>query len=223
MTDQNAYFTVNKVSQLTGVTIKTLHYYEKIGLLIPTRVGVNNYRYYSNDDIKRLQEILVYRTMDFSLNDINEILKNQTNESRIIRLEKQLEIVKNHMNNLQEIITTIEQSIIAEKENLHMTEKDMFKGVKKDDVFKSMQSLTILFSKFVSFIFFGLGFAAIYIYGRAFLNNEQLWAGNQANTINLGFVLFGFVLIATSGYNLFFTKIRNQLEIANQKNMKVKK
>ncbi|MHB8097291.1 MAG: MerR family transcriptional regulator, partial [Erysipelotrichaceae bacterium] len=155
MTDQNAYFTVNKVSQLTGVTIKTLHYYEKIGLLIPTRVGVNNYRYYSNDDIKRLQEILVYRTMDFSLNDINEILKNQTNESRIIRLEKQLEIVKNHMNNLQEIITTIEQSIIAEKENLHMTEKDMFKGVKKDDVFKSMQSLTILFSKFVSFIFFG--------------------------------------------------------------------
>ena len=223
MTDKNVYYTVNKVSQLTGVTIKTLHYYEKIGLLIPTRVGVNNYRYYSNDDIKRLQEILVYRTMDFSLNDINEILKNQTNESRIIRLEKQLEIVKSHMNNLQEIITTIEQSIIAEKENLLMTEKDMFKGVKKDDVFKSMQSLTIIFSKFVSFIFFGLGIAAIYIYGKAFLNNEQLWSGNQANTINLGFVLFGLVLIATSGYNLFFTKIRNQLEIANQKNMKVKK
>lgn len=45
---------MNKVSQLTDVTIKTLHYYQKIGLLFPTKVGANNYRYYSFDDIKRL-------------------------------------------------------------------------------------------------------------------------------------------------------------------------
>lgn len=218
MTDQNEYYTVNKVSQLTDVTIKTLHYYQKIGLLIPTKVGANNYRYYSVDDIKRLQEILVYRTMNFSLNEIHEILNNQNNESRIYRLEKQLEIVKSQMNNLQEVITTIEQSIIAERENLHMTEKDMFKGVKKDDdVYKSMQSLTILFSKFVSSIFFILGFVAIYIYGKAYLNNDQLWAGEHANTINLGFVFFGLILIGTSGYTLFFTKVRKQLEIANKR------
>ncbi len=139
MTDQTEYYTVNKVSQLTDVTIKTLHYYQKIGLLIPTKIGVNNYRYYSVDDIKRLQEILIYRTMNFSLNEIHDILNSQNNDSRIYRLEKQLEIVKSQMNNLQEVITTIEQSIIAERENLHMTEKDMFKGVKKDDdVYKSM-------------------------------------------------------------------------------------
>lgn len=77
MTDQNEYYTVNKVSQLTDVTIKTLHYYQKIGLLFPTKVGANNYRYYSVDDIKRLQEILVYRTMNFSLNEIHEILNNR--------------------------------------------------------------------------------------------------------------------------------------------------
>lgn len=218
MTDQNEYYTVNKVSQLTDVTIKTLHYYQKIGLLIPTKVGANNYRYYSVDDIKRLQEILVYRTMNFSLNDIHEILSNQSNESRLFRLEKQLEIVMSQMNNLQEVITTIEQSIIAERGNLHMTEKDMFKGVKKDDdVYKSMQSLTILFSKFVSSIFFVLGFVAIYIYGKAYLNNDQLWAGEHANTINLGFVFFGLILIGTSGYTLFFTKVRKQLEIANKR------
>ncbi|MHB8131422.1 MAG: MerR family transcriptional regulator [Mobilitalea sp.] len=217
MTDHNEYYTVNKVSQLTDVTIKTLHYYQKIGLLFPTKVGANNYRYYSVDDIKRLQEILVYRTMNFSLNEIHEILNNQNNESRLFRLEKQLEIVKSQMNNLQEVITTIEQSIIAERENLYMAEKDMFKGVKKDDdVYKSMQSLTILFSKFVSSIFFVLGFVAIYIYGKAYLNNDQLWAGEQANTINLGFVFFGLILIGTSGYTLFFTKIRKQLEIANK-------
>jgi len=218
MTDHNEYYTVNKVSQLTDVTIKTLHYYQKIGLLIPTKIGVNNYRYYSVDDIKRLQEILVYRTMNFSLNEIHEILNNQNNESRIYRLEKQLEIVKSQMNNLQEVITTIEQSIIAERENLHMAEKDMFKGVKKeDDVYKSMQSLTILFSKFVSSIFFVLGFVAIYIYGKAYLNNDQLWAGEHANTINLGFIFFGLILIGTSGYTLFFTKVRKQLEIANKR------
>lgn len=218
MTDQNEYYTVNKVSQLTEVTIKTLHYYQKIGLLIPTKVGANNYRYYSVDDIKRLQEILVYRTMNFSLNEIHEILNNQNNDSRIFRLEKQLEIVKSQMNNLQEVITTIEKSIIAERENLYMSEKDMFKGVKKeDDVYKSMQSLTILFSKFVSIIFFIFGFAIIYYHGRAYLNNQPIFPSPAGNTISLVFIFFGIGSIITSGYTLFFTKVRNQLEIANKR------
>jgi len=218
MTDQNEYYTVNKVSQLTEVTIKTLHYYQKIGLLIPTKVGANNYRYYSVDDIKRLQEILVYRTMNFSLNEIHEILNNQNNDSRIFRLEKQLEIVKSQMNNLQEVITTIEKSIIAERENLYMSEKDMFKGVKKeDDVYKSMQSLTILFSKFVSIIFFIFGFAIIYYHGRAYLNNQPIFPSPAGNTISLVFIFFGIGSILTSGYTLFFTKVRNQLEIANKR------
>lgn len=218
MTDQNEFYTVNKVSQLTDVTIKTLHYYQKIGLLIPTKVGANNYRYYSVDDIKRLQEILVYRTMNFSLNDIHEILSNQSNESRLFRLEKQLEIVKSQMNNLQEVITTIEQSIIAERENLYMAEKDMFKGVKKeDDVYKSMQNLTILFSKIVNFIFFILGFVIIYYHGRAYLNNQPIFPSPAGNTISLIFIVFGVVSILTSSYTLFFTKIHKQLEIANKR------
>lgn len=218
MTNQNEYFTVNKVSRLTEVTIKTLHYYQKIGLLIPTKVGANNYRYYSVDDIKRLQEILVYRTMNFSLNEIHEILSNQNNDSRIFRLEKQLEIVKSQKNNLQEVITTIEKSIIAERENLNMSEKDMFKGVKKeDDVYKSMQSLTILFSKFVSIIFFIFGFAVIYYHGRAYLNNQPIFPSPAGNTISLVFIFFGIGSILTSGYTLFFTKVRNQLEIANKR------
>lgn len=107
--------------------------------------------------------------MNFSLNEIHEILSNQNNDSRIFRLEKLLEIVKSQKNNLQEVITTNEKSVIAERDNLYMSEKDMFKGVKKEDyVYKTMQSLTILFSKVVNLIFFILGFVLIYYHGRAY-------------------------------------------------------
>lgn len=224
MSNLNQMYTVTKVAQITGVTIKTLHYYQKVGLLKPTRVGENNYRYYSDEDIKMLQEILVYRTMGFSLNGIHDLMQSQKNDTRIKRLEHQLIQVQEQMSELKSVIATIERTIKAEKEKMNMDKKDMFEGIKKedDDVFKSMQSLTIIFSKLISAVFLICGFAAIYIYGRAYLNNQSLWGGDSGKIINLGFVFMGIGLTLFSGYTLFFTKIRKQLEIANHKQKIIK-
>jgi len=51
-------YTVHEVAELSGVTIKTLYHYQKIGLLMPERVAENGYRYYGDNELRRLQQIL---------------------------------------------------------------------------------------------------------------------------------------------------------------------
>ncbi|HEX3040091.1 MAG TPA: MerR family transcriptional regulator [Caproiciproducens sp.] len=67
---------INEVAKLTGVTVRTLHYYDEIGLLKPAEVTESGYRLYDSDSLCRLQQILLLRELDFPLDEIQEILKN---------------------------------------------------------------------------------------------------------------------------------------------------
>ena len=66
--------TVKEVSQLTGVSIRTLHYYDRIGLLAPTCVTEAGYRLYDDMALERLQSILLFRELQFPLKEIKQIL-----------------------------------------------------------------------------------------------------------------------------------------------------
>ncbi len=66
--------TVSQVSALTGVSVRTLHHYDAIGLLKPSRVTESGYRYYDEGALRRLQQILLFRELDFSLKEIRDIL-----------------------------------------------------------------------------------------------------------------------------------------------------
>ena len=68
--------TVNEVSKLTGVSVRTLHHYDAIGLLKPTKVTPAGYRLYDDTALGRLQNILLFREVQFSLKDIKAILDN---------------------------------------------------------------------------------------------------------------------------------------------------
>ena len=68
--------TVKEVSNLTGVSIRTLQYYDKIGLLHPAHRTQAGYRLYDDAALERLQQILLFRELEFSLEDIRKILKN---------------------------------------------------------------------------------------------------------------------------------------------------
>ncbi|CAM4131681.1 MerR family transcriptional regulator [Streptococcus penaeicida] len=70
--------TVKEVSQLTGITIRTLHHYDKIGLLKPSVIKENGYRYYDDDNLRRLQEILLFRELEFPLKAIDQILNHRS-------------------------------------------------------------------------------------------------------------------------------------------------
>ena len=78
--------TVKEISQLTGVSVRTLHHYDSIGLLKPTRTTESGYRLYNEDALKRLSAILLYRELDFSLKEIDTLLAMSAQErSNVIR------------------------------------------------------------------------------------------------------------------------------------------
>ena len=94
--------TVNEVSKLTGVSIRTLQYYDKIGLLHPANYTEAGYRLYDNTALETLQQILLFRELEFSLKDIKEII-GSPDFDRSKALEQQIELLKlkkEHIENL---------------------------------------------------------------------------------------------------------------------------
>lgn len=94
--------TVHEVSELTGVSIRTLHYYDKIGLLRPTDTTESGYRLYDDTALERLQHILLFRELQFPLKDIKTIL-DSPNFDKSKALEQQialLQLKKEHLENL---------------------------------------------------------------------------------------------------------------------------
>ena len=85
--------TVHEVSKLAGVSIRTLQYYDKIGLLHPTGYTDAGYRLYDDADLERLQHILLFRELEFPLKDIRDIL-NSPDFDRSRALEQQIELLK---------------------------------------------------------------------------------------------------------------------------------
>ena len=94
--------TVHEVSKLAGVSIRTLQYYDKIGLLHPTGYTDAGYRLYDDTDLERLQHILLFRELEFPLKDIKGIL-DSPGFDRSKALEQQIELLKlkkEHLDNL---------------------------------------------------------------------------------------------------------------------------
>ena len=104
--------TVNEVSKLAGVSIRTLQYYDKIGLLNPTGYTDAGYRLYDDTDLERLQHILLFRELEFSLKDIKEILKSPDFD-RNKAIKQQIELLKlkrDHLNDLIKFAEGIKQT-----------------------------------------------------------------------------------------------------------------
>ena len=94
--------TVNEVSKLAGVSIRTLQYYDSIGLLKPPEYTESGYRLYDDAAMERLQQILLFRELEFPLKEIREIL-DAPNFDRSKALEQQIELLtlkKEHLENL---------------------------------------------------------------------------------------------------------------------------
>ena len=124
---------INEVSKITGVSLRTLHYYDKIGLLVPAKLE-NGYRVYSNDDLNKLQKILFYKYLNFKLSDIANIIKN--NNDSLIILEEQHKLLLKEKKKIENVIKTIEKTIKDYKGEIHMTIEEKFEGFKKEDMKK---------------------------------------------------------------------------------------
>src|SRR5271169_1238869 len=103
-------YTVNKLAKLSGVSARTLHFYDEIGLLKPAYYGENNYRYYEEEQLLLLQQILFYRELGFQLNDIQKILKSESFDI-IEALKSHKNVLKGDLERIQVLIKTIDKTI----------------------------------------------------------------------------------------------------------------
>lgn len=102
--------TVKQLADLSGVSVRTLHYYDAIGLLAPSYIGENNYRYYEGEQILRLQQILFYKDMGMSLREIGKII-NDKNFDKIKALKNHRQRIETKLNRYQQLIQTIDATI----------------------------------------------------------------------------------------------------------------
>lgn len=102
--------TVHMVSELTGVSVRTLHHYDAIGLLKPTEVSVAGYRLYDDKALERLQIILLFKELQFSLKEIKEIMQSPGFDSREA-LKQQLHLLKLRQKQLSDLIALTEKII----------------------------------------------------------------------------------------------------------------
>jgi len=83
--------TVKEISEITGISIRTLHYYDEIGLLLPTEKSEAGYRYYDEKALETLQQILFFREFDIPLKEIKTIIKNSTlDKNQILKMQKNM-------------------------------------------------------------------------------------------------------------------------------------
>lgn len=127
----NMLFTVNEISKLANVTIKTLHHYHKIGLLVPYKMSEAGYRLYGHEELERLQEILYYRELDFPLKEIKQILKGESDRLSILSNQKKLLLVR--LRRLSRLVQTLDESMEITMKGEIMDQSAMFKGFRNEE------------------------------------------------------------------------------------------
>ena len=125
-------FTVKQLSKLAGVTPRTLHHYDSIGLLKPSRVGDNGYRYYGEDALLRLQQILFYRELDIPLDDIKKIIGRRDFDV-LGALQSHKDALNKQVSRLNRLINTVDNTINHLKGKDIMSEKAYFEGFNEEE------------------------------------------------------------------------------------------
>jgi DNA-binding transcriptional MerR regulator len=121
-------YTVKQVATWSGVSIRTLHFYDEIGLLRPAEIGANGYRYYGRDELLRLQQILLYRELDVKLDDIARLLDASPND-RVAALQAHRAAIEARSERLRTLVATIDSTIAELRGEMVMDdERGFFEG-----------------------------------------------------------------------------------------------
>jgi DNA-binding transcriptional MerR regulator len=118
-------YTVKQLSDLTDISVRTLHYYDEIGLLRPTTVGANNYRYYDDAALLRLQQILFYREMGLELAHIKDIL-DRPDFDLVSALRSHRDVLHEKIKRLENLVGTVDATIMHLVGGMEMSKKRMF-------------------------------------------------------------------------------------------------
>ncbi len=124
-------YTVKQLSDLAGVSIRTLHYYDEIGLLKPSSLGENGYRYYEEEALLRLQQILFFREMDLGLRQIKQIMDSPEFDL-VSALRAHRHALEERIERLRNLITTVDSTIMHLAGEVEMGKKQIFAGFSEE-------------------------------------------------------------------------------------------
>lgn len=140
--------TISQVAELTGISTRTLQYYDEIGLLKPSELTPSGYRLYSDEVLQKLQQILFFKELDFKLKEINEILqKPEFDKVEAFKKQKKLLCLKrDRIDKLIELLDRLEKGepCMSFKEfdlSEYIEALEQFKNQKEDDVIKHWGSI----------------------------------------------------------------------------------
>jgi DNA-binding transcriptional MerR regulator len=125
-------WSVGEVARLAGVTVRTLHHYDRIGLLRPGVRSSAGYRGYSQADLARLQRILAYRELGFALEDVGRLLDDPDNDP-VAQLRHQHRLVLDRMERLAQIAAVLERTMEAHKMGIRLTAEEMLEVFGEQD------------------------------------------------------------------------------------------
>jgi DNA-binding transcriptional MerR regulator len=125
-------YKTRELAALSGVSVRTLHYYDEIGLLCPKR-GENNYRFYSVKEVDRLQQILLYREIGMELLSIKSIL-DEPGFNAARALENHLCALQIQKTRIDRLIAGVEKTLAAKIGRTHMNDSEKFESFKKNIV-----------------------------------------------------------------------------------------
>src|ERR1700722_3693019 len=123
-------YTVTKLAKLSGVSVRTLHWYDEIGLLKPAYYGANGYRHYEEKQLLTLQQILFFRELGFELKQIQKIL-GRSDFDTIVTLRSHRGVLQKNLERTQKLIKTIDKTIKHLEGNRKMKEQELFDGFDK--------------------------------------------------------------------------------------------
>jgi Predicted transcriptional regulators len=118
---------VKEVADLVGISVRTLHHYDEIGLLIPEETTDSGYRIYSERNLEQLQQILFFRELGFPLRQIKAIVTSPTFDKReALEMHRQMLLEKRRK--LDQLLQTVERTIRHDKGEIRMSQQEKFKG-----------------------------------------------------------------------------------------------
>ena len=133
---------ISQVAKLTGVSIRTLQYYDEIGLLKPSQLTASGYRMYDGDTLQTLQQILFFKELGFSLKEIKEILE-KPDFDRVAAFKKQKELFLLKCDRLDRLIQLLERLEKGEQ-CMSFKEFNLSDYINTLEDFKSNQTETVI-------------------------------------------------------------------------------
>lgn len=128
MRRQAKAYTISQLARLAGVTVRTLHYYDQIGLLTPSARTEAGYRLYGRADLLRLQQILFFRELDMPLAEIRAVLQNP-NFDLAAALRQHRRLLEKRMERLARLIATVDKTLQSlVEDNMELTDEELYEG-----------------------------------------------------------------------------------------------